>query len=141
MPQASCRTRLPISLSASSRCLPPRLSRSWRTSPRLTCDGPSPPRVSDGWSACRLLCEWSAPCVASVSLNWVLLCLSELAHPFTHFLLTPLPCPGSWWLSGKGSACNVGDAGSITGTGRSPGVENDNPLQYSQLGNPMDRGA
>ena len=27
------------------------------------------------------------------------------------------------------------------GSGRSPGVENDNPLQYSCLGNPMDRGA
>ena len=28
--------------------------------------------------------------------------------------------------------------GSITGSGRSPGVGNDNPLQYSCLGNPMD---
>ena len=36
---------------------------------------------------------------------------------------------------------NAGDAGSIPGSGRSPGEGNDNPLQYSSLGNPMDRGA
>ena len=33
------------------------------------------------------------------------------------------------------------DAGSIPGLGRSSGVGNGNPLQYSCLGNPMDRGA
>ena len=32
------------------------------------------------------------------------------------------------------------DAGSIPGSGRSPGVGNGNPLQYSCLGNPMDGG-
>ena len=31
--------------------------------------------------------------------------------------------------------------GLIPGSGRSPGEENGNPLQYSCLGNPMDRGA
>ena len=31
--------------------------------------------------------------------------------------------------------------GSIPGSGRSPGEENGNPLQYSCLGNPMDRGS
>ena len=36
---------------------------------------------------------------------------------------------------------NAGDAGSIPGSGRSPGKENGNPLQNSCLGNPMDRGA
>ena len=36
---------------------------------------------------------------------------------------------------------SAGDAGSIPGLGRSPGGENGNPLQYSCLGNPMDRGA
>ena len=35
---------------------------------------------------------------------------------------------------------NVGDAGSIPGSGRSPGEGNGNLLQYSCLGNPMDRG-
>ena len=41
----------------------------------------------------------------------------------------------------KASACNAGDLGSIPGLGRSPGEENGNPLQYSCLENPMDRGA
>ena len=42
---------------------------------------------------------------------------------------------------GKESFCNAGDPGSIPGSGRSPGGENSNPLQYSCLGDPMDRGA
>ena len=46
-----------------------------------------------------------------------------------------------WWLSGKESACNAGDVGSIPGLRRSPGEGNGNPLQDSCLGNPMDRGA
>ena len=41
----------------------------------------------------------------------------------------------------KESACSAGDTGSIPGWGRSPGKGNGNPLQYSCLGNPMDRGA
>ena len=41
----------------------------------------------------------------------------------------------------KASACNVGDLGSITGLGRSPGEGNGNPLQYSCLENPMNGGA
>jgi len=41
----------------------------------------------------------------------------------------------------KKSACNAGDLGLIPGLGRSPGEGNGNPLQYSCLGNPMDRGA
>ena len=45
------------------------------------------------------------------------------------------------WLSGKESACNVRNEGLIPGSGRSPGEGNGNPLQYSSLGNPMDRGA
>ena len=42
---------------------------------------------------------------------------------------------------GKESAGNAGDPGSIPWSGRSPGEKNGNPLQYSCLGNPMDRGA
>ena len=42
---------------------------------------------------------------------------------------------------GKESACNAGDLGSIPGSERSPGEGNGNPLQYSWLENPMDRGA
>ena len=44
-------------------------------------------------------------------------------------------------LDGKESACSAGDWGSVPGSGRSPGKENGNPLQYSFLENPMDRGA
>ena len=43
---------------------------------------------------------------------------------------------GSRWLSGKSLPANAGDtgyAGSIPGSGRSPGGRNDNPLQYSRL--------
>ena len=41
----------------------------------------------------------------------------------------------------KNLLANAGDVGLIPGLGRSPGEENDNPLQYSHLGNSMDRGA
>ena len=41
----------------------------------------------------------------------------------------------------KKSAINAGDTGSISGSGGSPGEGNGNPLQYSCLGNPVDRGA
>ena len=41
----------------------------------------------------------------------------------------------------KASAYNVGDLGSILGSGRSPGEGNGNPLQYSCLENPRGRGA
>ena len=50
-----------------------------------------------------------------------------------------LDFPGS--SAGKESACNVGDLGSIPGLGRSPGEGNGNPLRYSYLNSPMDRGA
>ena len=47
--------------------------------------------------------------------------------------------PGS--SDGKVSAYNAGDPGSIPGSGKSPGEGNGNPLQYSCLENPMDKGA
>ena len=40
--------------------------------------------------------------------------------------------------TGKESACNTGDLGSIPGLGRSPGEENSYPLQYSGLEDSMD---
>ena len=53
-------------------------------------------------------------------------------------------CKGaSRWLSHKESACNAGDTGDVGlvhAGERSPGGENGNPLQYSCLENPMDRG-
>ena len=42
---------------------------------------------------------------------------------------------------GKESSCKAGDLGLIPRLGRSPGQGNNNPLQYSCLENPMDRGA
>ena len=41
----------------------------------------------------------------------------------------------------KNLPANAGDSGSIPGLGRSPGEGNGNPLQYSCLGSPMDKGA
>ena len=41
----------------------------------------------------------------------------------------------------KNLPVNAGDWGLIPGSERSPGEGNDNPLQYSCLGNPMDKGA
>ena len=46
-----------------------------------------------------------------------------------------------WIFSGKESAHNAGDTGLIPESGRSPGEGHGNPLQYSCLENPMDRGA
>ena len=42
--------------------------------------------------------------------------------------------------SGKESACNARDLGSIPGSGRHPGEGTGNPLLYTHLENPMDRG-
>ena len=55
------------------------------------------------------------------------------------FCCLPIGFPGG--SDGKMSAYNVGDPGSIPGSGSSSGEGNGNPLQYSCLENPMDRGA
>ena len=72
---------------------------------------------------------------AGVALSW----LSQLLSQSLNFQGLP------WWLSGKESACNAGYvAGALSlipGSGRALGGGNGNPLQYSCLGNPMDRGA
>ena len=52
--------------------------------------------------------------------------------------LTEMEFPGG--SDGKGSACSAENPSSIPGSGRSPGEGNGNPLQYSCLENPMDRG-
>ena len=64
--------------------------------------------------------------------------ISAMFCPFTQ----PWGLPG--WLHGKESTCNAGVAGdavSIPELGRSPGRGHGNPLQYSCLENPMNRGA
>ena len=53
------------------------------------------------------------------------------------FVSWGLPCSSD----SKQSACNAEDPGSIPGLGRSSKEGNGNPLQYSCLENPMDRGA
>ena len=45
------------------------------------------------------------------------------------------------WLGSRESTCNTEDMGSVPDSGRSPGEGNNNTLQDSCLGNPMDKGA
>ena len=59
---------------------------------------------------------------------------SKICQNDRYFFFFLAPC-------GKESTCNAGDLASIPGLGRSPGEGNGNPLQYSCLENPMDRGA
>ena len=102
---------------------------------------------------CPTLCDPidCSPSVSSVHgislariLVWVTISLSRgSSQPRIYVylqLIHGLPC----WLSSKESACNAGDAGdagSIPGSGRSPGGGHGNPLQYSCLKNPIDRRA
>ena len=68
-------------------------------------------------------------------------------HVFTHLVwrqgnIDQLKKNGSLVAQdGKESACHLGDLGSILGSRRSSGEGNGNPLQYSCLENPMNRGA
>ena len=57
---------------------------------------------------------------------------------FEHYLQSIWGFPGG--SDGKESACNEKDSGPIPGSARSPGQGHGNPLQYSHLENPMDRG-
>ena len=54
-------------------------------------------------------------------------------------IVIPLDFPGG--SVAKNPPANTGDMGSIPGLAKSPGGGNGNPLQYSCLENPMDRGA
>ena len=63
---------------------------------------------------------------------------TTLKHCLVHF--DNLSRHSSGGSVGKESACNAGDPGSVPGSGRSPGGGDGNPLQYSCLRNPMDRG-
>ena len=69
---------------------------------------------------------------------------SQWGHRGRHNLATEHDLTGIIMLSPKvvkESACNAGDPGSTPGLGKSPGEGNGNPLQYSCLENPMDKGA
>ena len=63
--------------------------------------------------------------------------MNSRTHKFPNGVLHKFP--GS--SVGKESACSAGDPNLVSGSGRSPGEGNGNPLQYSCLENPMDRGA
>ena len=82
----------------------------------------------------RTFSSVSDQCILDIA---CLFLLSKLliTSPFTH----KQDFPGS--SDGKASAYNARDQGSIPGLARSPGEGNSNPLQYSCLENPMDRGA
>ena len=58
---------------------------------------------------------------------------------FKNFDITKIDLKESWWLTSKESASNAGHPVSILGSARPPGGGNGNTLQYSCLGNPMDR--
>ena len=73
-------------------------------------------------------------CLGGDLILFICICL------FLKLILLEYSCfPGG--SDGKESACNAGDPGLIPGSEISPGEENGNSLQYSCLGNPMDRGA
>ena len=80
--------------------------------------------------------------MSNLSHLWVILSTAEEDYAGVHLmsLLHGLShSPGGSIV--KESACNAGDSGSILGSGRSPGGEGGNPLQYSCLENSMNRGA
>ena len=72
-------------------------------------------------------------------------CNSNLSHIIQvsnyTFVFSLMICSLSGGLNCKESSYSAGDPGSIPGSGRSPGEENGNPLQYSCLENSMDSGA
>ena len=70
--------------------------------------------------------------------------LSRNRDSFTYYIPILLLIGLPQWLSGKESAYNAGasgDAGLVPVLGRYPGGGHGNPLQYSCLENPMDKGA
>ena len=68
----------------------------------------------------------------------VILILNNVTHILPLFYAKDRGLPGG--SSGKESACNAGDQGSVSGLGRSPGEGNGYPLQYSCLENSTDSG-
>ena len=76
---------------------------------------------------------------SSHSNRCIVVCFRASPLHLRQLYLRDMGFPGG--SDGKESACNAGDPCSIPGLGRSPGEGNGNPLQYSCLENPMDRGA
>ena len=75
-------------------------------------------------------------CLLKRRLQWI---AALIRSKICVLLELSLDFPGG--SDGKASAYNAGDPGLIPGLGKSSGEGNGNPLQYSCLENPMDRGA
>ena len=67
-----------------------------------------------------------------------ILAMTIIISPFPIYFNEPSQFGLPQWLSGKESACNVGNTDSIPGLGRYPGEGNGYPLQYSGLENSTD---
>ena len=80
----------------------------------------------------RLSSKRTSSCMSFLAISTFYLVLSWLII-YSNFFVGGIPLG----VGSKESACNVGDVGSIPGSGKSPGRGNGNPLQYSCL----DRGA
>ena len=110
---------------------------------------PGPRPRQQGSHGCPLSWPWRAGSSglarpADGKRKWYRPASGHKTHTPHHKALPCLPVVswGTQWS--KNPAANVRDArdaGSILGSGRSPGEENGNPFQCSCLGNPMDRGA
>ena len=120
----------------------------WWTRPRRTCLGSCQSTVASPLSLPDFV-------VFLLEHTWSLHLKAELPQNSYHFfkeqrcfrykiffsvLLKDLWSDFPGGSEGKASACSAGDPGSIPTLGRSPGEGNGNPLQYSGLGNSMDRG-
>ena len=91
-------------------------------------------KLTDVQGFVRVQWEWSR----GSQLNWCLEGkITFLTITFIKSQLLRLPCSPNC----KESSCNAGDQGSVLALGRSSGEGYGNPLQYSCLENPMDRGA
>ena len=114
------------------------------STPSDPMDCSQPGSSTHGIFQARVL-EWGAIAFYSVSnrsMRYIHMLKKIQSLCFLPLIFVPLVLP--WWHSGKvvkNPPANAGDMCSIPGSGRSTGEGNGNPLQYSCLGNPMDKGA
>ena len=99
---------------------------------------PENPKWHRMWKIWSKKVTWSAQLIEKKAFE-------KIQHPCTIKTLNKLKVEGNLSFPGvsvvMNPPANEGEVGSIPGLGRSPGEGNDNPLQCSCLGNPMDRGA
>ena len=98
-------------------------------------------KVSTLWCSAFFMPQLSHPCKTTG--KTIALTIQTFAGKVMSLLFNMLSSfvmgfPGG--SEGKESACNTGDLGSVPGIGRSSGGGQGNPLQYSGLENPLDRG-